>query len=79
MSSHIQFSQKFDLYTLTQHSCFFSQARIDGAYKQKSQKVQPIDLNLPMDLSLMGVMLGDWMLSREKSLFLILLISIPIG
>ncbi len=44
---HIRFSQKFDLHTLTQQSRFFSQARIDGAYKRKSQKEQRIDLNLP--------------------------------
>ena len=47
MSPHIRFSRKFDLYTLTQHSRFFSQARIDGVYKRKSQKLQPVDLNLP--------------------------------
>ena len=32
---------------MTQNSCFFSQARIDGAYKRKSQKVQPVDQNIP--------------------------------
>ena len=46
-SPHIWFSRKFDLNTLTQHSWFFSRARIDGAYKRTSQKLQPVDLNLP--------------------------------
>ena len=32
---------------MTQHSCFFSQGRIDGAYKLKSQKIQSVNLNLP--------------------------------
>lgn len=45
-SPHIRFSRKFDLHTLTQHSQFLSQVRVDGAYKRKSQKVQPVDLSL---------------------------------
>ena len=43
---HFWFSRQFDLYTLFQHSHIFSRARVDKAYKQKSQKVQPVDLNL---------------------------------
>ncbi len=31
---------------MTQHSCFFSQGRIDGAYKRKSQKIHSVNLNL---------------------------------
>ena len=31
---------------MVQHSQFLSQVRVDGAYKRKSQKVQPVDLSL---------------------------------
>ena len=31
---------------MAQHSQFLSRARVDGAYKRKSQKVQPVDLSL---------------------------------
>ncbi len=45
-SPHIRFSRKFDLHTLAQHSQLLSRVRVDGAYKRKSQKVQPVDLSL---------------------------------
>lgn len=45
-SPHIRFSQKFDLYTLAQHSQFLSQVRVDRAYKRKPQKIQLVDLCL---------------------------------
>ena len=32
--------------TLSQHSYLLSRLRVDGAYKRKSQKVQPVDLSL---------------------------------
>lgn len=46
LSPHIRFSQKFDLHTLTQHFYFFSQTRVDEAYKRNSQKIQPVNLKL---------------------------------
>lgn len=46
---HIWFSQRCDLYTLTQHSQLLSQVKVDRVYKRKSQKVQPVDLSLSDD------------------------------
>ncbi len=45
-SPHFWSSRQFNLHTLSQHSHIFSRARGDEAYKQKSQKVQPVDLSL---------------------------------
>lgn len=44
-SSLLWFSQKFELQTLTQHSRFLSQIKIDRTCKRKSLKVQSVDLN----------------------------------
>ncbi len=43
---HFRFSRKFDLCTLSQHSHFLSWELVDEAHKRKSQKVQPVDLDL---------------------------------
>ena len=45
-SFHFWFSRKSDLRTLPQHSYFLSSARVDGAYERKSEKIQPVDLDL---------------------------------
>ena len=46
ISTHFRFSRRCDLTTLSQHSRFLMRARVDGAYKQQSQKVQLVDLKL---------------------------------
>ena len=43
---HFQFSRQCDLQTLLQYSHLLSCLRVDGTYKQKSQKVKPVDLSL---------------------------------
>ena len=45
-SPYFQFSRKSDLLTLSQHCHFLSRAKVDGAYKRKSQKVQSVDPGL---------------------------------
>lgn len=44
--SHFRFSRRCDLQTLSQHAHSISRVRVDGAYKHKAQKVQPIDSSL---------------------------------
>ncbi len=46
ISPHFWFSRRCDLNTLSQHSRLLSRARVDGAYKRKSQKIQPVDQKL---------------------------------
>ena len=45
-SSHFRVSRRYDLQTLSKHSHLLSRLRVDGAYKQKSQKMKPVDLSL---------------------------------
>ena len=42
-SSQFRFLWRCNLKTLSQHSYSFSCMRVDGAYKRKAQRVQPVD------------------------------------